>query len=85
MPKVKLAEFSRRGAPPIDWLWAAVLERAMVLHMSRKDLADLAGVSYETMRDYIRKSPWAWPNEPRERLCAALGIEVKRTIEGKEI
>lgn len=84
MPKSKFDRISK-PVPKICWLHAAVLERAMVLHMSRKDLADLAGVSYETMRDYIRKSPWAWPNEPRERLCAALGIEVKRTIEGKEI
>ena len=85
MPRSKFDKFSKTVAPPIDWLWAAVLERAMVLHMSRKDLADLAGVSYETMRDYIRKSPWDWPTDVRERLCKALGIEIKRTIEGKEI
>ena len=84
MPKSKFDKYAN-PTPPICWLHAAVLERAMVLHMSRKDLADLAGVSYETMRDYIRKSPWTWPTEPRERLCKALGIEIKRTIEGKEI
>ena len=71
--------------PKIDWAMAAVLERAMVLHLSRKDLAQMACVSYETMRDYIRKSPWDWPVDVRERLFKSLGIEIKRTIEGKEI
>lgn len=84
MPKSKFDKYAK-PVPPIDWLHAAILERAMVLHYSRKDLADMAGVSYETMRDYIRKSPWSWANEPRERLCVALGIHIKRTIEGKEI
>lgn len=85
MPKVKLSRYSEPIVPPINWLWGAILERAMVLHYSRKDLADLAGINYETMRDYIRKDPWTWPTEARERLCKALGIEIKRTIEGKEI
>lgn len=84
MPKSKFDKYAN-PVPPIDWLLAAVLERCMVLHYSRKDLAEMGGVSYEAMRDYIRKSPWAWPQVVRERVCSALGIEIKRTIEGKEI
>lgn len=84
MPKSKFDKYAK-PVPPIDWLWAAVLERSMVLHHSRKDLAEMGGVSYEVMRDYIRKSPWAWPQTVRERVCSSLGIEIKRTIEGKEI
>lgn len=83
MPKTKLGEqFSAPDAPPIDWMWAAVLERKAVKGLSLKDLAKIADVSYETMRQYIGKSPWDWPRAPRERVCRALGLVVKVDNDG---
>ena len=83
MPKVKLATFSKRGAPPIDWLWAAMLERKMVYHYDLKQMAEITGVSYETMRRYIRMSPWEWGRKPREQMCRNLGIKLIETVDGK--
>ena len=82
MPKVKLARCAEREAPPIDWLWAAVLERMKVLRYDLSDLAAFGGVHYDTMRDHIRKSPWEWSESEREGVCKALGIKPIRTVEG---
>ena len=60
--------------PPIDWLWAATLERRAALKVSIKDLAKLCNVSYGTMRNYCAESPWEWPRCTREKACKALGI-----------
>lgn len=85
MPKVKLAELSRKGTPPIDWLWAAVLERKMVYNYDLKELAQIAGVSYETMRRYIRQSPWDWGTDTRKRLCRGLGIQLIEGVNGAPV
>jgi len=82
MPKVKLSRFAEKEAPPIDWMWAAVLERKAVKGLDVKELAKIAEVSYETMRQYIRKSPWDWPRAPREKVCRALGLVVKVDNDG---
>ena len=82
MPKVKLARYAGKEAPPIDWLWAAVLERMRVLHFNLSDLASFGGVHYNTMRDHIRISPWEWAESEREGVCKALGIKPIRTVEG---
>lgn len=82
MPRVKLARYAEKEAPPIDWLWAAVLERMKVLHYDLSDLAAFGGVHYETMRDHIRRSPWTWAESEREGVCKALGIKPIRTVEG---
>lgn len=76
MPKVKLGRKETREQPPIDWLWAAVLERRMALKVSIKDMAEIANVSYGTMRNYAAKSPWDWPRQMRENVCSAFGINV---------
>lgn len=84
MPKVKLG---RKEQPPIDWLWAVVLERRMALKVSLKDMAVLAGVSYGTMRNYATKSPWDWPRPMRESVCKEFGINisVNPTEKGLEV
>ena len=82
MPKVKLSRYADADIPPIDWLWAAVLERMRVYHYDLSDLAGIGGVHYDTMRDYIRNSPWTWPKEVRNRVCEALGIKPIQTVEG---
>lgn len=80
MPKVNLNYRSTKNAPPIDWLWAAVLERKVVLGYDLKLMARIAGVSYETMRQYIRKSPWDWDDGARDRICKEFCIVPQRTV-----
>lgn len=82
MPRVKLEKYAQKKAPPIDWLWAAVLERKMVLGYDLKTMADVAHINYELMRRYIGKSPWEWPEAVRNDICAEFGIKVVRTVEG---
>lgn len=83
MPKTKLGErFSSQNETPVDWLWAAVLEQKAVKRMGLKELAKIADVSYETMRQYIRKSPWEWPRSAREKVCKAFGLVIKVEHEG---
>ena len=85
MPKSKLADYisaqKRRDAPPIDWLWAAILERKMVLKIDLKQMAEIAGVSYETMRRYIGQSPWEWSADARTRVCKEFGLKPIQTVQ----
>ena len=76
MPKVIL---NKEAPPPIDWLWAASLERRIQLGMSIKELSKRVGVSYGTMRNYAMHSPWAWPKRIRDKACKELGISVTET------
>jgi hypothetical protein len=80
MPKVKLAQYAKKEAPPIDWLWAAVLERKTVLGYDLKRMADVAGVTYETMRHYIRQSPWSWKANARRRVCDEFGLKPQVSV-----
>lgn len=85
MPRTKLDALSKPSRPPICWLHAAVLERATVLGYTRKRLAEVGGVSYDTMRHYITRSPWEWPRGLRERVCKELGVNITVTPSGIEI
>ena len=76
MPKVNL---NKDPLPPIDWLWAASLERRMQMGMSVKELAKRVGISYGTMRNYAMHSPWAMPKRTREAVCKELGITIVET------
>ena len=76
MPRTKLCEKYAPKPPPIDWLWAAVLERKARNRISLKDLAAIGGVSYGTMRQYARESPWDWPRELRENVVKGLGLSL---------
>ena len=84
MPKSKLADSisaqKRQNAPPIDWLWAAILERKMVLKYDLKQMAEIAGVSYDTMRQYIGKSPWEWSADARTKICLEFGLRPIQTV-----
>lgn len=79
MPKVNLAQ-NLRQSPPIDWLWAAVLERKARFKLDLKHLAKTAGVTYDTMRRYINMSPWEWGEDARNRVCKELGIQPVKTV-----
>lgn len=81
MPKVKLSERYSQKAPPIDWLWAAVLERKAVYGFDLKYMAKIAGISYDTMRRYIRVSPWTWEQKARERICTRFGIKPQIAVQ----
>lgn len=79
MPKVKLMRYEME-VPPIDWLLAAVLERKTVLGYDLKKMADVAGVTYDTMRRYIRQSPWTWTPDARARVCAEFGLKPQVSV-----
>lgn len=84
MPKSKLADSisaKRRDAPPIDWLWAAILERKMVLNIELREMAEIAGISYPTMRQWIHKSPWEWSADARTRICKEFGLKPIQTVQ----
>lgn len=74
MPKTRLDAFHKSADPPIDWLHAAVLERKAVKGLSLKQMAKIAGISYDAMRQYIRVSPWNWPFVVRKNVCNGLGL-----------
>ena len=85
MPKTNLARYSPQKAPPVDWLWAAVLERKKVYGYDLKTMAKIAGISYELMRRYFIKSPWDWPRDVRERICKEFGINISFKPDGLSI
>ena len=82
MPKTKLGEKYSPKPPKIDWLWAAVLERKMVMRYDLKDMAAIAGVNYNAMRHLITKSPWDWPNDIRNKVVDKLGIKIVQSVDG---
>lgn len=55
----------------------------MVYHLGLKQMAEITGVSYETMRRYIRMSPWEWGRKPREQMCRGLGLKLIETVDGR--
>lgn len=84
MPK-KVKKFDTAQAPPVDWLWASVLERQKVYGMDLKTLAKIAGVEYGSMRKMINRSPWSWRREPRDKVCQffGIGIQVAPQVDGR--
>ena len=83
MPRTHLTnKYSDQRWPPIDVLRACVLERIAVRDLDLKALAEIGGVSYASMRQWIRKSPWDWPASLREKICRELGITPKRGVAG---
>ena len=44
MPKRK-KKFDTANAPPVDWLWAAVLERQRTFGLTLEEMANIAGVT----------------------------------------
>ena len=81
MPRTKLADRFVQKAPPVDWLWAAVLERKTVLGYDLKLMARVAGVTYETMRRYIRQSPWTWEESARAAILKEFGLKAEVNIQ----
>lgn len=82
MPKTKLGTKYSMQSPEIDWLWAAVLERKMVHRYDLRDMARIAGVTYETMRRLIGMSPWDWPRDVRDRVVNEFKIQTYRGVIG---
>ena len=84
MPKVS-RKYDTTTAPPIDWLWGAILERQKVYGYDLKEMAAIAGVDYGNMRNLWRKSPWAWKKDVRDRVCKQLGIHINvmPSVDGK--
>lgn len=75
MPKFKEKKID--NAPPIDWLWAAILERKAQYGWDLQTMATAGGTSYAVMRRLIRESPWNWPKDVRENVCREFRLEMK--------
>ena len=75
MPKFKEKKIS--SPPPIDWLWAAILERKAQYGWDLQTMATAGGTSYALMRRLIRESPWNWPKDVRENVCREFRLEMK--------
>ena len=82
MPKVNLGANLRSSAPPIDWLWAAILERKVAYGYDLRQMADVAGVSYEYMRRIINKPPREWPYGALTNICRKFGISLVPSVDG---
>lgn len=81
MPKTRLDRLSRRD-PPIDWLWAAILERKMVRGIDLKHLASIAEVSYDYMRRLIVRPTAEWPSGALGKVCREFGIKLTPVVMG---
>ena len=75
MPSRK-KKYNTATAPPVDWLWAIILERQRVYGLTLEEMAKIAGVPYASMRRMICKSPWSWGVEPRNKMCKHFGIDI---------
>ena len=75
VPKRK-KKFDTANAPPVDWLWACVLERQRTYGLTLEEMAGIAGVGYASMRQIMCESPWNWKREVRERVCEYFGINI---------
>lgn len=84
MPKTKLEDALRADPPPIDWLHAAILERKVVLGYDLKKMSKVAGVCYDTMRRYIRQSPWTWEADARARILREFGLKTQVSVTPEE-
>ena len=81
VPKVNLSRYSQSKAPPIDWLWAAILERMKVRGYDLKRMAEIAGVSYEYMRRLINQPTNTWPYGALSNICTEFGIALVPTVD----
>ena len=81
MPKTRLDAVARRD-PPIDWLWAAILERKMVRRIDLKQMAVIAGVSYDYMRRLIARPTAEWPSGALGKVLREFGIKLTPSVMG---
>lgn len=80
MPRVNLSRYTKNPAPPIDWLWAAILERQSVYGYDLKKMAEVAGVSYDYMRRIIRMPTSSWPYKALKNICGEFGIKLTPVV-----
>lgn len=85
MPRTKLGDAFAPKDPPVNWLWAIILERMKVKHYTVRELAAAADCSYDCMRHYINCDPWKWPYKVRESVCKVLGVKIEFTPKGFEL
>ena len=81
MPKTKLGK--KPEDPPIDWNLAAILERKKALHMEWADIATAAGMSADSLRNYVSRKPTSeWPVYTLKKVLMVLGLEYRAYIIG---
>ena len=84
MPKLRTLH-RRQEYPPIDWLWAAILERKVTYGYDLKRMAEVANVSYGYMRRLINSPTRRWPYGALLHICDALNIEVAPSEDGRTL
>lgn len=83
MPRTRLtAKYCEPQRPPVDWLRAAIMERAAVYGYDLQKLAAIGGCSYSSMRQWWRRSPWQWPQQLRDRICKEFGLQPLQGVAG---
>ena len=79
MPRTKL---DKPKYPPIDWTMAAILERKKAMKLEWSDLAGVAGMSGDSLRQLVsKKHTEDWPSDVRQRICKYLDIRIVRYVE----
>ena len=81
MPKVNLGRYKPKSQP-IDWLWAAILERKVANGYDLKHMAKIAGVSYDYMRRLINTPTRDWPYGALDNVCKEFGIKMIPSVNG---
>lgn len=78
----KAVKPERPKYPPVDKLKAVVLERKLAMHLSSKDLADVANVSAVYIRKMLSgQHSNDWNPDVRNAICKYLGLNVKVVVE----
>ena len=75
------SSFDAPKYPPIDLLKAVIMERQSTLHISHKDLAEVSDMTYSSFRKMFCRHTDDWNPEVRRRVCRALGINIRKTIQ----
>ena len=68
---------------PVDWNLAAILERKKALKYEWADIAQMAGMSADSLRNYISRRPTSeWPVYTLKKVLKLLGLEYRAYLVG---
>jgi len=81
MPRTLLD--SKNAPPPIDWVWACILERKATYGYDIKKMAAIGQVSYAYMRRIVNKPTSCWPTEVLNNVCREFGIKIVPVVNGE--
>lgn len=82
MPKTKLGKKPPEDAP-VDWNLAAILERKKRLKLEWSDIAEMAGMSSDALRNMVsRKRTDEWEVYTLKKVLMVLGLEYRAYLVG---